>query len=290
MSRPEDPAAGKNPPYGASLDYYLKSVPTGDIKITILDDKGQPIKSFAGTKEPGINRVWWDIKHESSQQIRLRTSPLYAPHIGLGLEDWRPYISLEGQVTPLAAPGTYVVKLTVGRQEITQKLAVKKDPNSAGSEADIQEQSKLLLEIRNDSNSVVDMVNQIEWIRKQINDLAMLLKEKKDELAIKTAIEEIDKKLMAVEENLIQLRHTGASQDNLRFPVKLYDKLGSLADDIGNTDFPPTTQEVEVHKMFKAQLATSQDQLHGLLTKDLPAFNNLIKENGIPNIIIVKAP
>jgi hypothetical protein len=53
----------------------------------------------------------------------------------------------------LAAPGNYTVKLKVGDQEFNEKLEVKKDPRSAGTLADIQEQLKLQLEIREDSTS-----------------------------------------------------------------------------------------------------------------------------------------
>jgi hypothetical protein len=290
MSRPEDPAAGQNPPYGASINYYLKSPSTDDVEITILDEKVQTVKSLRGTNEAGINRVMWDLRYEPSKQIKLRTSPLYAPYVGVGPQGWRSLISGGEQIRPLAAPGNYTVKLRVGTQTFTQKLTVKKDPNSAGSEEDIQTQVKMLLEMRDDSSFIADMVNQIEWFRKQINDLANLLNKDKNNTPDKTALEKFDRKLIAVEENLVQIRLTGSSLDNLRFPIKLYGKLGALASDVGNTDFPPTTQEVEVYSMFQKQLAICKSQFVELLNKDLPALNRQLKENNIPCIIAVKMP
>lgn len=68
------------------------------------------------------------------------------------------------------------MRFTIGEQEFTKNLIVKKNPHSARSEESIRAQLKLLLEIRNNINSVLDMIKQIEFIRKQIYDLKALLK------------------------------------------------------------------------------------------------------------------
>ncbi len=88
-----------------------------------------------------------------------------------------------------------------------------------------------------------------------------------------------------MEGNLIQLKHI-AGQDFLRWPARLYSKLGSLAGEVGSTDFPPTAQQIEVHELYKAQWAAYQAQLDEVLNKDLPAFENLLKEQETP---LVKA-
>ena len=74
----DDPTAGQNPPYGASINYYLKSAPSGDVKIRIEDAKGQTVRTLTGTKTVGINRVNWDLRGEQTKEVRLRTSPAYA--------------------------------------------------------------------------------------------------------------------------------------------------------------------------------------------------------------------
>jgi photosystem II stability/assembly factor-like uncharacterized protein len=285
LDMPDQGHAGYNPPYGASINYYLKAIPAGDIEIAILDENGQIIKTLEGTKETGLNRVWWNLRYEPSEEPKLRTPPLYAPHVKLGKEGWRPLVTWGGPISPRTAPGIYTVKLSVEGKEFTQKLTIKKDPNSAGTKADIQTQLNLLLELRENSNAAVHMVNEIEWIRRQIYDLTSILEEKSDTSPIITAGRELDKKLMAIEGNLVQLKLTGGSQDPLRWPVKLYAKLSNLAGEVGRTDFPPTTQQIEVHEMFKEQLASYQAKFEELLNKELLAFNNLLKEKNIPHII-----
>jgi hypothetical protein len=190
----------------------------------------------------------------------------------------------------LAAPATYTVKLTIGEKEYSQKLTVKRDPNSTGTEEDIEAQTELLLEIRKDINNVVEMINQIELIRKQIYDLNELLKGEENSETLINAGKALDKKFIAIEENLIQMKLTGAWQDALRWPIKLYAKLNSLAGGISSSDFPPTTQQIEVYEVFKRQLAEYQSSYKELFAKDFSNFNNLLRENKIPNIITVKNP
>jgi hypothetical protein len=290
MSQPGCSAAGQSPSYGADINYYLKSVPAEDVKITILDEKGQTVRILKGTKNPGINRIWWNLRYEPSKEPKLRTSPLYAPYVKVRPQGWRPLVNWGGRFSPLAAPRAYTVKLTIGDKEFAQRLSVKKDPHSAGSKADIQTQVERLLEIRDNMNTTVDMINQIEQIRKQLNDLIIPLREDKSTLPIVTAGYELDRKLIAVEENLFQMKLTGARQDCARWPIKLIGKLSNLANYIGESDFPPTAQQVEVHEMFKSLLLNYKSDLDDLLNKDLPAFNKLLKEKGIADILVVKKP
>ena len=74
-------------------------------------------------------------------------------------------------------PGAYTVRLNVGGKELTQTLEVRKDPNSAGTEADIREQMKMLTELRRDLDAAADVVNQIELVRGQILSLDQVLEE-----------------------------------------------------------------------------------------------------------------
>ena len=246
------------------------------------------MRKLEGTKRPGINRVWWDLRYELSKEIRLRTSPAYAPEIRVGSEGWRP-LPEGGRLSILAPPGTYTVKLTVGGQELTQPLTVKKDPSSSGSEADILMQTEMLFELRKDLDSVAGMVNAVETVRRQLDDLSALLKDGQGTEQIRSACQELDKKLIDLEENLIQRRLTGRGQDGVRWPAKLVSKITYLAGGVASSDFPPTTQQREVHALLKERIRTYQRQFGELLSRDLAAFNNMLKERKIQNVI-ARAP
>jgi photosystem II stability/assembly factor-like uncharacterized protein len=278
-----DLAAGQNPPYGADITYYLKSAPSDDVRITILDDKGQTVRTIRGTKGAGINRIWWDLRYGPSVDIRLRTSPIDAPWMRVGPEG-RP---LGGRVTLLAPPGTYTVKLTAGGQEFTQPLTVIKDPHSAGTEADIRAQLTLMQVIRDNLNTVGEMINQVESIRRQIQDLETG-QQGPQAAPVTSAASVLDRKLIAFEENLHQMRVAGG-QDSMRWPARLLEKLGHLASELQDADFPPTTQEVAVHQQYSEQIRGLRGQLDQLLSKDVAAFNGTLRERKIPPIV-VKVP
>ncbi len=281
---------GQGPPYGASINYYLKSAPSGDVRITILDDRGQLIRTIEGTKEPGINRVMWDLRHEPSKQALLRTNNRYAPHVMVDPSTQSRPMPAGGTVRPLAVPGTYTVKLRVAEQEFSQPLTVKKDPNSAGREADIEAQVAMTLELRDSVNSLMDMINQIEWIRKQVYDLRALLANADNAEGILSAGEALDEKLVALEAKLFQVDQTPGA-DFWRWRTMLYGRLLQFSSDVASTwgggghDFAPTTQHVEVHGLLKARLADYQGRLKEVLATDLPAFNSQLREQNLSIIL-----
>jgi photosystem II stability/assembly factor-like uncharacterized protein len=288
MDNPDHGQAGQNPPAGASLNYHLRESPAGEVRLSILDEQGRLVRMIPGTKEAGLNRVWWDLRLEPSARPRLRTSPLYAPQVKPGPEGWRPLLGGGGPVSYRVAPGTYTVKLVVDGEERVQKLIVKKDPNSAGTEADIRVQVSLLAELREMSESVVGLVDQMEWIRKQIDDLKNVPLDDKAKESILDRGRKLDQGILTIEGDLIELRLTGGSQDWLRWPARFYAKLGSLAGGVGATDFPPTSQQTAVAEMYRKQWAGYRDRFDSLLKNELPILNNLLRERNLPAITLLE--
>jgi photosystem II stability/assembly factor-like uncharacterized protein len=277
-----DPTVGQNPPYGASINYYLKTAPAGTVRVAILDAKGETVRTLDAPKAAGLNRIAWDLRYESTREVRLRTSPLFAPDVQVGPEGWRT-ASGAARMSLLAPPGTYTVRLDVGGKSLTQKLEVRKDPNSAGTAADIEEQMKTLFELRRDIDTAADMINRIEIVRGQLLGLSRVL----DDAEVRKAGEELDRKLIDLEMNLIELRATGRGQDNVRWGARLLGKLGYLASGLGSADFKPTSQQLEAQKGLEEQLRKHGSQLDALLT-ELSGFNERLRARGIPNIIVRK--
>jgi hypothetical protein len=70
----------------------------------------------------------------------------------------------------------------------------------------------------------------------------------------------------------------------------LLQKISYLAEEVANSsDFPPTTQQVAVQRELKQDGDKSQQELQQLLDKDVAAFNAMLREKNITNII-VKTP
>jgi len=276
----DDAAVGENPPYGADINYFLRGVPSGNLTITILDQQGQVVRTLTGPKATGVNRVYWDLRLEPTKEVRLRTSPLYAPDVQVGPEGWRP-APAAGRLAILAPPGIYTVQLSVSAKPLTEKLEVRKDPNSAGTDVDIQDQMKVLFSLRRDLDQAADVINQLEVVRSQIYSLARVID---DDAAIRKASQDLDKKLIDLESTFIELRLTGR-QDQQRWGAKLVDKLNYLANGLMSADFKPTDQQVEVQKTLEDRLRTHVSELDSLLSRDLAAFNQLLRKGNKTNII-----
>ena len=313
-----DPAAGHNPPFGAVLNFYLKAN-LGEkdrARLTISDASGKVVREIecrparpegarpaAGPGGPGgagrgeggpdarpceakagINRYWWDLRCEPSREIKLRTTPLYAPDVTVGPEGWRPAPGA-GRISLLAPPGTYTVTLAWGEEKFSQKLSVLKDPHSSGSESDIQTQTQLLTALREEMNTIADSVNQIESVRAQIGALEKELGTDDNAQAIRKAAEDLAEKLVAVEGKVLQLKATGRGQDDVRWAPMLLQKINYLASAVGSSDFPPTTQQVAVKEELNRQGEQYAQEFQQLLAKDIAAFNTMLRERNVSNII-----
>jgi photosystem II stability/assembly factor-like uncharacterized protein len=101
---------GENASRGASINYYLKTAASGDVKISIADVTGRVIRTIDGTKSAGINRVMWNLAPTSPQ----------AQGGGFGGGFGR------GAVVTVE-PGTYIVTLEVGGKKLTKPLQVLQD-------------------------------------------------------------------------------------------------------------------------------------------------------------------
>ena len=283
MAMFDDPSAGENPPYGASISYWLAEEGEDSVTIRIADAAGDTVRTLKGPKEAGINRIWWDLRGERSTEIKLRTTPLHADWVDLGEDRWRS--APRGRISVLLPPGTYTVALEVADQQYAQELGVLKDPNTEGTEEDIRAQTAMLLELREDMNAAAGMINRIEWIRRQLYDLNAILQEQGENEEVVTASKELDERLIGVEENLIQMKLTGTGQDAVRWPAMLVGRLGHLANGVAVADFPPTDQERGVQRLLEERLERYRVELDEVLATDLADFNRLLRERELAPVM-----
>ena len=287
QSQPEDPGSGRNPEYGASISFYLERVPADGVRLEIYDDADQLVQLLeTPLLRPGINRVHWDLREVSSNTPKIRTTPAEHSHVQLPGGGWRS-LNEGSPVTPLAPPGSYTVKLRAEEFDLVQPLLLLKDPNSGGSELEIQEQTTLAREIRESVDSVVALIDEIEWIRAQ----TQLVRERNADHDAAEEIREagrtLEEELIELEMRLFDVRLTGGSarQDTLRWARRLYARLTSLAAYISGTDDRPTDQAREVFEMLGSELGDYQRQMVAI-REDVATFNRLLDDRGIDPIAV----
>ncbi len=74
-----DPVEGKNPPYGADINYWLGADVPDSVTLTIADVGGAAVRTLKGPGTKGLHRVMWNLLGEPTRTGRLHTAPLYSP-------------------------------------------------------------------------------------------------------------------------------------------------------------------------------------------------------------------
>lgn len=280
--------SGRNPRYGASLNYFIPEGLNQKASLEIRNEQGELIRTLSPKIEEGINRTYWDLRYEPTYKPKLRVAPPGRPWVQLNGEGWRPLVQwdldlMAGQYGPRVVPGRYkatlVIKDESGNeiQNTSAEFNVLKDPNAQGSLDDIRKQVAFSLQLRDAMNVAVNTINTVETLR---FELESIIKENTDKNTTKEA-----KRLKAAAEKiaskLYDIHLTGAREDAFRSPIKLYGRLSALASDINSSgiDFKPTNQQGEVFEVLDERLKSAIQQFDKMINKDIKKFSKLLEKN-----------
>lgn len=279
--------SGRNPAYGASLNYYLPEKLDGKLTMEIQTTEGEVIRTLRASNDKGVKRVNWNLRYESTYRPKLRVQPPGRPWVQLNGEGWRPLVTWDldlnaGQLGPRVVPGTYRAVLTLRddegniKQVMARNFKVLQDPKTQNSIADIQAQVDFSLELRDAMNIAVNSINAIETLRSELEDI---LAEETDRRTQKEAL-----RLKAIAEDiagkLYDIHLTGAREDAFRSPMKLYGRLSALASDINGSgiDFRPTDQQGEVQEVLNGRLERVTQQFDEFIKQDIQKFNKALQK------------
>ncbi len=282
------PNMGQNPPSGSMIYYYLKEKPKEEVILELLDAQGNLIKKFSSrekkeqpsrqrwfpmardqqvTAEKGMNRFVWNMRYPDAERVP-------------GAILWA------GTLTgPVAVPGSYQVRISVGEKSMTQSWNWKKDPRLETAQEEFQEQFDLLIKIRDEMTQLNKAINRLRSIKKQVDDLQTKAKEHEKWKGIIAEGKKLKEKLKEIEDVLIQSK-SKSSQDPLNYPIKLDNKISALASVLASSDSKPTDQSYELFKELSAQADVQIAKLDKLIQTDLVAFNKIVKEADIPAVIV----
>jgi photosystem II stability/assembly factor-like uncharacterized protein len=297
--------AGENPPAGALVYYVLPATPAGPVSLAVLDARGAEIRTFTTrppdaptpdpatgtppgaemaaapegppkdqryiTAKPGLNRFVWDLRYPGAEKVPGD-------------------VTTERAITgPLAPPGAYQVRLTVGDRSWTQPLEIRKDPRVPATQADLDAQFALWMRIRDTLSETHAGINRLRRIRRQVTEWVRRVREAAPPAgepsaahrAVTAAADALATRLAAIETELIQ---TGArnSMDALRHPARLNLRLASLMSVLASADAAPPRQAVQVYEELAGRARRELDRLQALVTSDVAAFDGLVRQAGLP--------
>lgn len=180
---------------------------------------------------------------------------------------------------PVAGPGTYTVRLTVGSgAPLTQTVHVRKSATTQASEADINEQVAFLLRIRDTVSAANNAVRTIRNVRYQIDSVRRRITGEQAALFAARA-KSLEDSMTLVEEALYQTK-SHSSEDPLNFPIRLNNQVGALSGFVASGERRPPQQAYDVWHDLAPQLQVQLLRLKHILATQLPAVNAAITAAG----------
>ena len=238
----------------ATIDYVLHGE-AKDVKIEILDGAGAVVRTLAGKKAAGHNRVEWDLRYPGATTFE-----------GMILRSANPALG------PMAPPGRYQVRVTADGQARTQPLEVRMNPNlKAITSADLQAQFDLARQIRDRTSAAHEAVIRIRAIRAEVDGRLA----KAGDARLAAAAAPLLRALGGIEEELYQVKNR-SPKDPLNFPIKLNNRLAALSRLVDSAEAKPTAQTYVVFEKLSADLAVLLSRLDAALARDLPALNKAL--------------
>lgn len=273
---PADEPAGKNPPDGAIIDYYLKENIQDTVKLDILDSAGNVVRQYTSKdslyKIPDVNiPLYWirpqQILSADSGSHRFLWDMHYTP---LNIPPGYPISAVVDETAPAATspwvmPGTYTVKLTVNGRVYTQPLTIKMDPRVKSSANDLLEQHDYSMLCYHDEQKAIMLFHSIHSLQEQL----------------KTAVEKIPQGDYNSLRNAIDTCYFNLGK--LNHALALKDELGELFGIMEGVDVKPTTQCInetnEENKKFE-QVWESWT----LLQQELKELNTKLNTAGLKEL------
>jgi photosystem II stability/assembly factor-like uncharacterized protein len=268
---------GENPEDGVVVYYNLNSIDESEVKLRFLESSGIEIRTFSSeetlegepveesdefyeeehdvpsdvlTTKTGNNRFVWNMRYPGAEDI-----------------DGRQILWAGSTTGPKAIPGTYLVQLLID-DEIAgeQAFELTKDPRIETTQEDFQAQFDLHQNIIAKLDTTHKVINQIRDVRSQINEVKS---DNPDDTEIQERADAVLNVLEEVEGELMQTK-AESYQDVLNFPIKLNNKLASLASTVATGDGRPTQQQYEVYFDLSAQIDEQFEKINQVFEGELP--------------------
>jgi photosystem II stability/assembly factor-like uncharacterized protein len=249
-----------------TLTYWLKK-PAQRVDLAILDRNGTVIRSFTSDTtqrvqgqptlalNAGVNRVPWDLRVASASTF--------------------PGMILWGATTngPAVPPGTYTVRLTADGRQQTQPIEVRRNPLFTDvSDADLQAQYDLAIQIRDKVSEANNAVIEIRRIKREAADRMA----KNADAKLKAVGGTLTTNLSDVEDDIYQVKNQ-SGQDPLNFPIKINNRLANLLRVVTSGDGRPIANAPVLFTEYTRQLEVQTGRLQVVINRDLAAFNNELR-------------
>ena len=290
---PPEVPAGKNPPDGAIIDYFLPQDFSGDVQVEIHDESGNLVHGYSSApiakeegelpyvaeywiahpqplaKSLGMHRFVWNLRYADPPAVHVQSPYNYPTAAIVGSTPLPP----EG---PLVLPGKYEVQLKAGGQVLRQPLVVKQDPRVPVVRNELQSALELQLKISAVLGRNYEAYRQVKELRVRLSEL---MKRPKDD-PIAVAAKALDGKAGALEGEATPILETPKGMNSMA----VNDSLTALMALVDGADFAPSEESFAAFRRvcqgWKEQLGNWEQ----LKRKDVEALSSLLGKNNFPQL------
>ncbi len=216
------------------------------------------------TTRAGLNRYTWNLQYPDASTFN-------------GMILWQ-----GSTAGPFAAPGTYTVRVIAGTNApVSEKFVVKKDPQTRATNADLVEQTRFGLQIRDRVTAANDAVKLIRSTKRQLDERAASMGAAAGFGAAAKAFED---QLSNVEDSIYNTRNQ-SGEDPLNFPIRINNQMAALLGFVNGGERRPPAQSYEVYKLLEPKLALELARYKRVMDANLAKINAALKAAGQPIIV-----
>jgi ABC-type transporter Mla subunit MlaD len=174
--------------------------------------------------------------------------------------------------------------VTVDNDSVRVPLQLVADPNYRCSLEDYTAQFVFLQQVQGTFNETIKAIKNIRQARNQLKDFVQR-QGKSCPKELSQLSDSLIKAMTTIEEQLHQTK-AKSGQDVLNYPIRLDDKLSGVFDMASSGNMAPPKQARDVYAVLAKEVDGATRQLNQLLEEGLKAFNNMVKEKGLPVIVL----
>jgi len=288
---PEEPA-GKNPPDGAIIDYFLAKNAVGPVALEILDERERSLVRVYSSEDKAETFQEMAPKHPIPMYW-VRQEKIVSAKAGMHRFAWNvrwPAPKSLGHAFPISAivhdtplepqgawalPGRYTVKLVVDGASYTQPLVLKMDPRVKTPAADLTKQFAMQMGATEGMNESFDVLTELKSAREQ----AKAAMAKISSAEAKQRLSEFDKKAAELEGAAVPgfsgVPLAAKQPENFSTLNQRFGRILAIAD---AADTAPTTQAQAVARELDVALRENLARWGEMKTTDVPALNQLLEK------------
>ncbi len=277
------PAVRMEPSGRATIDVYFATPPSAGVAVEIRDGRGQVVRTLGEGLQwrSGLNRVVWNLRHESLPNIPGVETPR-VPLPGIAVAD----LAQSHLAGRRVVPGDYEIRLFAGGDVQSQTLRVVVDPRAEATVADLQEQDALLAQVDRELAGLHTAITQLRSVRDQVEALLSRIEDGADVDAVRTAGASLTDSLTTLEGVLVQTRTTSSVQTVINFRNRLNYHYVALRLQVDAADGAPTAGQHDRFTDLSGEWSGHRAHMEGVLRDELGRFNELVRELGLPAVMV----